>query len=97
MLSLVTGAAGFIGSHAVLSFLGHGYNVIGIDDFSRGFEPISMADFSEKNTRLQRLVVLVFADNSRSIFWCQTNFDSMNDEFEHMKNSPKTRRKMRCQ
>src|ERR687896_2726443 len=30
---LVTGAAGFIGSHAAQALLGRGYNVIGVDNF----------------------------------------------------------------
>src|SRR5689334_12834004 len=30
---IVTGAAGFIGSHAAVSFLNRGYRVIGVDNF----------------------------------------------------------------
>ena len=30
---IVTGAAGFIGSHAAQALLQHGYNVIGVDNF----------------------------------------------------------------
>jgi len=33
---LVTGGAGYIGSHAVLCLLRHGHSVVGIDDLSRG-------------------------------------------------------------
>lgn len=35
---LVTGAAGFIGSQLTDEFLGKGYTVIGVDNFSRGIE-----------------------------------------------------------
>src|ERR1022692_1795077 len=34
---LVTGAAGFIGSHVVESLLADGYDVVGLDDLSGGF------------------------------------------------------------
>jgi UDP-N-acetylglucosamine/UDP-N-acetylgalactosamine 4-epimerase len=34
---LVTGSAGFIGSHLVETLLAHGQNVIGLDDFTTGF------------------------------------------------------------
>lgn len=34
---VVTGAAGFIGSHATLSLLEEGFSVVGIDDLSRGW------------------------------------------------------------
>eukprot|EP00747_Dinoflagellata_sp_TGD_P146174 gnl/TRDRNA2_/TRDRNA2_176664_c1_seq2.p1 gnl/TRDRNA2_/TRDRNA2_176664_c1~~gnl/TRDRNA2_/TRDRNA2_176664_c1_seq2.p1 ORF type:complete len:436 (-),score=44.42 gnl/TRDRNA2_/TRDRNA2_176664_c1_seq2:129-1436(-) len=34
---LVTGAAGFIGSHGAMRLLEEGYRVVGIDDYSRGF------------------------------------------------------------
>jgi UDP-glucose 4-epimerase len=37
MTTLVTGAAGFIGSHVAESLMGDGHNVIGLDDFSGGF------------------------------------------------------------
>ncbi len=33
---LITGVAGFIGSHIARRFLSHGYHVIGVDDFSTG-------------------------------------------------------------
>ena len=35
MTVLVTGAAGFIGSHALVELLGSGRNVVGVDDYSR--------------------------------------------------------------
>jgi len=34
---VVTGAAGYIGSHAVLSLLAGGYRVVGVDNLSRGY------------------------------------------------------------
>jgi UDP-glucose 4-epimerase len=36
-VSLVTGAAGFIGSHVVKSLLGNGHEVVALDDLSGGF------------------------------------------------------------
>ncbi len=35
---LVTGVAGFIGSHVAAHLLKHGYTVVGLDDLSGGFE-----------------------------------------------------------
>jgi UDP-glucose 4-epimerase len=37
MVSLVTGAAGFIGSHVAESLVGRGHKVVGLDDLSGGF------------------------------------------------------------
>ena len=36
---LVTGSAGFIGSHAVEKFLEHGHTVIGLDNFDDFYDP----------------------------------------------------------
>ena len=38
-LALVTGAAGFVGSHVVEHFLAHGYRVRGIDSFDDYYDP----------------------------------------------------------
>ena len=37
--ALVTGAAGFIGSHVCESLLGHGFKVIGLDSFDDFYDP----------------------------------------------------------
>ena len=39
MKDLVTGAAGFIGSSLIDSLLGKGRTVVGVDDFSRNYDP----------------------------------------------------------
>src|SRR5262245_64045176 len=39
MTILVTGAAGFIGSHAVAAFLARGKRVIGLDNFDDYYDP----------------------------------------------------------
>ena len=39
MSVLVTGGAGFIGSHAVLGLIDRGEDVVVLDDLSAGFEP----------------------------------------------------------
>ena len=58
MKILVTGAAGFVGSHFSESLLSQGYSVIGLDDFSTGsranlekFEHSSNFDFIEHDVR----------------------------------------------
>ena len=49
MKSLVTGAAGFIGSHLVERLLGAGHDVVGIDNFldnyPRVFKEANLAHF----------------------------------------------------
>ena len=39
MKDLVTGAAGFIGSNLTDSLLDKGRSVVGVDDFSRNYDP----------------------------------------------------------
>ena len=36
---IVTGAAGFIGSHLVDALVSKGYDVIGVDDFNNYYDP----------------------------------------------------------
>ena len=40
MKALVTGAAGFIGSHLSERLLGNGWNVVGIDNFDDFYDPV---------------------------------------------------------
>ncbi len=58
--ALVTGAAGFIGSHLVDILLGRGYSVIGVDNLSRG----TRANLSAAAGRDFRLVVADLGDQA---------------------------------
>ena len=51
---LITGAGGYIGSVASYMFLNRGYEVVGVDNFSKGFEePLKLLQekFSDRNFR----------------------------------------------
>ena len=62
MKDLVTGAAGFIGSNLTDSLLDKGRSVVGIDDFSRNYDPehkrrniekaLKSKNFELKNTNI---------------------------------------------
>ena len=58
--ALVTGAAGFVGSHLVDILLGRGYSVIGVDNLSRG----TRANLSAAAGRNFRLVVADLSDQA---------------------------------
>ena len=53
MRSLVTGAAGFIGSHLTDALLAAGHSVIGVDDLSTG--RLKNLDLAQKNTNFSFL------------------------------------------
>jgi UDP-glucose 4-epimerase len=55
---LVTGAAGFIGSHTVVELLSNGFNVIGVDNFSNSSLDVI--------TRIEKIKTEVLENNSSS-------------------------------
>ena len=59
MKDLVTGAAGFIGSNLTDSLLDKGRSVVGVDDFSRNYDPEQKRRNIEKfNIILSRFPIL---------------------------------------
>jgi UDP-glucose 4-epimerase len=64
---LVTGCAGFIGSHLTERLLARGHTVVGYDNFSTGQEEFLAAAFTMRNFTLVRADVLDFAALSQSM------------------------------
>ncbi len=64
MTVLVTGGAGYIGSHAVFALIDAGYDVVVLDNLSTGHRPLvsEHATFVEGNVADQPLVARVLAD-----------------------------------
>jgi UDP-glucose 4-epimerase len=71
MKTLVTGIAGFIGSHVAENLLHSGYEVVGIDDLSGGFiENVPLkAEFIEGNICDHQFVDRVFAEHKFDIVY----------------------------
>ena len=46
MRVLVTGGTGYIGSHTIVELIGHGYDVVAVDDFSNS-KPIVLDKIKE--------------------------------------------------
>lgn len=62
---LVTGGAGFIGSHVVESLVNRGYQVVALDDLSGGFKEniVSGAEFIQGSINDNDLVIKLFEEN----------------------------------
>jgi UDP-glucose 4-epimerase len=60
--SLVTGAAGFIGSHVCEELLNMGHKVVGMDDLSGGFKEniLPKVEFVTGSVEDQKLVAKLF-------------------------------------
>jgi len=63
--ALVTGAAGFIGSHLCAALIGRGYRVIGLDDLSGGFRDNvpEAVEFIEGSVEDHLLIQKIFTEN----------------------------------
>jgi UDP-glucose 4-epimerase len=64
MTKIVTGCAGFIGSHVVDRLLALGYNVIGLDNLSTG--QIRFIDNASKNKKFKFVEIDLFSDQNFS-------------------------------